>query len=54
MCDRPQPRPGWHHHENSLGLELADNDGPAVVDSFFDVFQQSVSMSRVVAYDPIL
>jgi hypothetical protein len=31
MFDRQQPRANRHHHENLLGLELANDDATAIV-----------------------
>jgi hypothetical protein len=51
MFDRHQSRPGSRHHINLLGLELANDHAAAILDSFFQVFQQQNSMSDVVSYD---
>jgi hypothetical protein len=53
MFDWQQARAGWRHHENLLGLELANDDATAIVYSFFQVFQQRISMRCVVPYDSV-
>jgi hypothetical protein len=49
MFDRQQSRADWHHHENILGLELANNDATDVFCGFLQVFQQRISIRRVVS-----
>jgi hypothetical protein len=53
MFDWQQSRADWHHHENLLGLELANDDATAVVYGFLQVFQQRISMRRVVSDDSV-
>jgi hypothetical protein len=42
-----------HHHENLLGLELANDDATVIIYSFFQVFQQRRSMRRVLSDDSV-
>ena len=49
MFDWQQSRADWHHHENLLGLELANDDATDIFYGFLQVFQQSISMRCVVS-----
>ena len=51
MFDGQQSRADWHHHENLLGLELANDHATAVFYGFLQVFQQRISMCCVVSDD---
>jgi hypothetical protein len=53
MFDWQQSRADWHHHENLLGLELANDDATAIVYSFLQVLQQKISMRGGVPYDSV-
>jgi hypothetical protein len=53
MFDRQQSRADWHHHENLLGLELPNDDAADIFYGFLQVFQQRISMRRVVSDDSV-
>jgi hypothetical protein len=50
MLDWQQSRANWHHHENLLGLELANDDATAI---FYGFLQCSSKESRCAAWYPM-